>query len=206
MTIPAQLHRMSTRSHFSMMEATAWWHSNATRTSHLIAIACGPDTDVLCDLRDPFAAFAVNSTVALPAPAGPICEAVSRAFFSSISSAATQAPISASRKQMPRPIPEPAPVTTAIFLSRERSSAACSAILLEAVITVMRTHFPEPSPLPPEYDPHRHRCAPKSRWNATPQRATRTPHVEIGPAQISETPPDPHTDKNPGNPRSQVDP
>src|ERR1035441_10207844 len=54
--------------------------------------------------------------------------AVSRPFASSMSRTATNAPMSARRIEMPRPIPEAAPVTSATFPSRETRWAARSSI------------------------------------------------------------------------------
>ena len=53
--------------------------------------------------------------------------------MSSISSSATNAPISASRSEMPRPMPEAAPVTIATLPSSDRSWAARSSIFLDCI-------------------------------------------------------------------------
>src|SRR5271166_1065157 len=60
--------------------------------------------------------------------------AVSAALVSSISSSATDAPISAKRSEIPRPIPEAAPVTAAAWPSRDSSVAARSSIFLVCII------------------------------------------------------------------------
>ena len=74
------------------------------------------------------------------APPAMISPATSRPFFSSISRRTTAAPNSASLSAIPRPIPEAAPVTRAVFPSSEMSPKAFRA---ESVVILFPLRRPD---------------------------------------------------------------